>query len=365
MESILHHYAAGLLLHPINHGYVLALQWNCSLSVVCKRLMWLIRTSSSESFKHCKMPPNEGTPLLQTVIITAPRERYSHSYIRRFCTAALLFTLIVVVVLFLVPGRWLPGNPSESEWVPALLPWRSLQPHPSWPESRGLRYEDLQKVLLETPKEEKAREWSKYYTSGAHLAGKNLSQALWTRERWQEFGVESQIVDYDVYLNYPLTHRLALLDEDISEEVPRSGKNGVGKVYKVKYECSLEEDVLEEDPTTGASIRVPTFHGYGANGNVTSQYVFANFGTYQDFEDLINADVKLEGNIAVVKYGMIFRGLKIKRAQQLGMVGVIIYTDPEEDGEINEQNGFDPYPDGPARQPSSVQRGSVQIISDG
>ena len=289
------------------------------------------------------MPPSEGTPLLQTVVLTAPRQRYSHSYIRRFCTAALLFTLIVVVIFFLVPGRWLPGNPSESEWAPALS---------SWPESSGLRYEDLQKVLLETPKEEKAREWSKYYTSGPHLAGRNLSQALWTRERWSEFGVKSQIVDYEAYLNYPLTHRLALLEEETSKEE-----------FKVKYECSLEEDVLEEDPTTGASNRIPTFHGYGASGNVTAQYVFANFGTYEDFEDLLNENIKLEGHIAVIKYGRIFRGLKVKRAQQLGMVGVIMYTDPEEDGEVTEQNGFHPYPHGPARQPSSVQRGSVQIIS--
>ncbi|KAG5742517.1 hypothetical protein H9Q70_014677, partial [Fusarium xylarioides] len=34
----------------------------------------------------------------------------------------------------------------------------------------------------------KAEEWSRYYTSGPHLAGANYSQAEWTRDRWEEFG---------------------------------------------------------------------------------------------------------------------------------------------------------------------------------
>jgi N-acetylated-alpha-linked acidic dipeptidase len=132
---------------------------------------------------------------------------------------------------------------------------------------------------------------------------------------------------------------------------------------KVEYECSLEEDVLKEDKTTGLEDRIPTFHGYSASGNVTAPYVYVNFGTFQDFEDLIAANVSLKGKIALAKYGSIFRGLKVKRAQELGMVGVVMYSDPQEDGEVTEENGYKTYPDGPARNPSSVQRGSTQYIS--
>lgn len=52
----------------------------------------------------------------------------------------------------------------------------------------------------------------------------------------------------------------------------------------------------------------------------------------------------------------------IVAAQDVGAVGVIIFTDPGDDGEFTEANGYTPYPDGPARQPSSVQRGSVQFV---
>jgi len=176
--------------------------------------------------------------------------------------------------------------------------------------------------------------------------GQNLSQAVWTKDKWEEFGVKSEVVSYDVYTNYPLDHKLALL------------KDGL-----VAFEATLEEDVLDEDPTSGFENRIPTFHGYSASGNVTAQYVYVNYGTYKDFEELEAANVELAGKIALVKYGGVFRGLKVKRAQELGMVGAVIYSDPGDDGEITEENGYKPYPDGPARNPSSVQRGSVQYLS--
>ena len=223
----------------------------------------------------------------------------------------------------------------------------SSLPHAKWPLSDGLNYKELKQILQETPDPAKAREWSKYYTAGPHLCGKNLSQAEWTRDLWSSFGVpQAEIVSYDMYINYPVDHSLALLEDG-----------------KVTFEATLEEDVLPEDPTTSLPDSVPTFHGYSASGNVTASYVFCNYGTYADFEELQKAGVELKGKISLVKYGGIFRGLKVKRASELGMVGTVMYSDPGDDGEITEENGYDTYPDGPARNPSSVQRGSVQYLS--
>ncbi|KAL2365990.1 hypothetical protein RJZ56_000994 [Blastomyces dermatitidis] len=292
------------------------------------------------------MPITESTPLL-VVQVASRRPRYRHSTLRGACSLGLATLLSIAVVLFLVPFAVLPRDHGS---ICSYLPWSNPFPHTSWPHGNGLNYTALQNILQTLPSAEKAKEWSKYYTSGSHLAGKNLSQAIWTQERWQEYGLETSISSYDVYINYPADHRLALLE--------KKGGNTV-----VKFEATLEEDVLPEDSTSGLVDRIPTFHGYSSSGNVTAQFVYANFGTYQDFEDLIKANVSLEGKIALVKYGAIFRGLKVKRAQELGMVGVVIYSDPQEDGDITEANGYEAYPDGPARNPSAVQRGSVQFLS--
>ncbi|KAK0733579.1 hypothetical protein B0T26DRAFT_27384 [Lasiosphaeria miniovina] len=288
------------------------------------------------------MDDDEYTPLLSA----APRRRSRHSVVRRFCRIALLSTLIYLFLAAVVPtaftvlrdalthryGHW--GLPCKGE----------------------VSYDELRDILLETPSSNKAEDWSRYYTAGPHLAGKNYSQALWTKERWEEFGIKSEIVSYDVYLNYPVDHRLALLKKENSGDDSTSA-------WKVSFEASLTEDVIEEDPTSGLEDSVPTFHGYSASGNVTAPIVYVNYGTYQDFEDLLKANVSLEGKIAIARYGGIFRGLKVKRAQELGMIGTILFTDPGDDGDITDEKGVLTYPDGPARQPSSVQRGSTQFLS--
>ncbi|ERF75344.1 hypothetical protein EPUS_00137 [Endocarpon pusillum Z07020] len=294
--------------------------------------------------------PDEQTPLLAVVRVAQRRPRYQHSTVRRFCTIVLSGALVVALICLLLPAAFLPvaDGPKSS-----YLPWANPFPHQAWPGGDGMTYEELQTILLQTPNEVEARKSSEYYTAGPHLAGKNLSQALWTKEKWEDYGVTSSIVAYDVYLNYPLDHRLALLE----------GVDLATNRHKIRYECSLEEDVLDQDPTTGLSDRIPTFHGYSASGNVTAPYVYVNFGTYKDFEDLLAANVSLAGNIAIAKYGRVFRGLKVKRAQELGMVGMVMYTDPQEDGEMTVASGYKAYPEGPARNPSSVQRGSTQYNS--
>ncbi|KAK4141867.1 uncharacterized protein C8A04DRAFT_30560 [Dichotomopilus funicola] len=303
----------------------------------------------------------ERTPLLAKVRVAEPRQRYPHGVVRRFCTIAFASVLIWFFLAIAVsvtigpdthhhhPHHGIPGDDGD-EWT-----W------PGWGHNRKVSYEQLEQILLDTPTAEHAEEWSRYYTAGPHIAGKNFSQAQWTKDKWESFGVPSDIVPYDVYINYHVDHRLALLKEKKGKK-DQDGERG-GSTWNVSYEASLEEDIIDEDPSTSLPDRVPTYHGYSASGNVTGPLVYVNYGTFQDYEDLVKANVTLKGKVAIARYGGIFRGLKVKRAQELGMLGVILYTDPGDDGDNTEENGHAVYPDGPARQPSSVQRGSTQFLS--
>lgn len=66
---------------------------------------------------------------------------------------------------------------------------------------------------------------------------------------------------------------------------------------------------------------------------------------------------------SLCRYGGPFRGLKVKAAQEAGCIGILIYTDPRDHGSVTEKAGYKPYPEGPAINPHSVQRGSVQYLS--
>lgn len=219
--------------------------------------------------------------------------------------------------------------------------------------------DELKRILLTTPSNDSAAEWLRYYTAGPHLAGKNLSQAEWTRDRWAEWGAVSHITAYDLYINYPEDHSVALLK-------PAEGSETVEEAdikWKIDFQASLTEDIIDEDSTTSLKESVATFHGYSSSGNVTGPVVYVNYGTFQDYADLEKANISLKGAVVLARYGGIFRGLKVKRAQELGAVGALLYSDPGDDNGITEANGYEVYPDGPARQPSSVQRGSVQFLS--
>ncbi|KAF2446837.1 N-acetylated-alpha-linked acidic dipeptidase-like protein 2 [Karstenula rhodostoma CBS 690.94] len=188
--------------------------------------------------------------------------------------------------------------------------------------------------------------WSYYYGHGAHLAGTNETIAQWTADRWAENGFTSRLEEYYVYLNYPVSHSLTLTYANGST-----------------WEPSLEEAVLAADDTTSYPNRIPTFHGYSPTGNASAEYVYVGRGQQLDFERLKELGVELEGKIALAKYGGPFRGLKVKNAQDNKMIAVVTFTDPGDDGNITEANGYAAYPDGPARNPTSVQRGSVQFLS--
>lgn len=46
----------------------------------------------------------------------------------------------------------------------------------------------------------------------------------------------------------------------------------------------------------------------------------------------------------MANYGGIYRGTKVKNAQDNGMVGCVLFTDPLDDGEITVENGYEAYP---------------------
>lgn len=163
---------------------------------------------------------------------------------------------------------------------------------------------EAEKVMLNSPTPAYIRNQSYIYSSVSHLAGKNRTQAAYTHDLWESYGIETQIEEYEVLLNYPISHRLVLFDA--------ANKN-------IEYEADLKEDVIPEDATSIYPDEVPTFHGYSANGNVTGELVYASFGHINDFRLLEKHGVNVSGKVVIVRYGDTFRGLKVKAAQGIGV----------------------------------------------
>ncbi|HTY48365.1 MAG TPA: M28 family peptidase, partial [Steroidobacteraceae bacterium] len=148
------------------------------------------------------------------------------------------------------------------------------------------------------------------------------------------------------------------------------GWNAHIETFDVLYPTPLKEMVelvapehhavrLVESPVPGdpGSARggLPAYNVYGADGDVTAQLVYVNYGNEDDYRELARRGVSVAGRIAIARYGGGWRGLKPKVAYEHGAVGCLIYSDPQQDG----YGAGDTYPKGAWRPAQGIQRGSV------
>ena len=122
------------------------------------------------------------------------------------------------------------------------------------------------------------------------------------------------------------------------------------------FKAALKEPALKEDATSGQqATQLPVYNCWSADGDVTSELVFVNYGVPADYEKLARMGIDVKGKIVIAKYGQSWRGIKPKVAQEHGAIGCIIYSDPKDDGYFQ----GDVYPKGPFRPAGGAQRGSV------
>lgn len=196
----------------------------------------------------------------------------------------------------------------------------------------------FENAILAGPSPQRARETLRRLTAKPHLAGtpEDRETAEYVRDEFKKAGLRADIVDYKVWLPYPKSRLVELVAPE-------------------KFTCSLTEPALAQDPDSGSDRAVPTFAGYSPSGDVTAEVVYANYGLPADYEVLKKLGVDVKGKIVLVRYGNCFRGVKVKVAEENGAAGVLIYSDPADDGF---KKGVK-YPEGPYRTDNCVQRGSV------
>ena len=122
-----------------------------------------------------------------------------------------------------------------------------------------------------------------------------------------------------------------------------------------RYVAKLKEPPVDVDGDSNDAGQLPSFNAYSADGDVTADLVYVNYGTPEDYEQLAKLGIDVKGKIVIARYGRSWRGIKPKVAWEHGAVGCIIYSDPRDDGYFP----GDVYPAGAYRPEQGVQRGSV------
>jgi N-acetylated-alpha-linked acidic dipeptidase len=197
----------------------------------------------------------------------------------------------------------------------------------------------LEQKLRTIPDAAHAESNLRHITSEPHMAGTEGSHRLaeWLRDQYRSYGFDAEIVTYSAWLGLPREVSLELVTPE-------------------KKKLATPERSYEQDKDTFNTNAVGAFNAFSPSGDVTAPVVYVNYGTQEDYRALAAIGISVEGKIALARYGRCYRGIKTKLAEEHKALGLVIYSDPGDDGYAQ----GDVFPTGPWRPMSGIQRGSVE-----
>lgn len=182
-------------------------------------------------------------------------------------------------------------------------------------------------------------QYIKDMSSRPHHVGSPGGEAVaqYLLSKFKSFGLDARIETYQVLFPTPKTRVLEMTGP-------------------TTYKAILKEPSLKEDATSAQTKeQLDIYNCWSADGDVSGELVYVNFGLPEDYEKLASMGIDVKGKIVIARYGRSWRGIKPKVAQEHGAVGCIIYSDPKEDGYYQ----GDVYPKGAWKNEYGAQRGSV------
>ncbi len=180
-------------------------------------------------------------------------------------------------------------------------------------------------------------------TSAPHVAGTPENEKVrdYIAETMRKAGWQVDIYPHDIYL-------------------PKGpGDVAVEVVTPIRQPLNIREYLFPEDKYAADPRLMPGWNAYSGSGDVTAEVVYANYGRKEDFEKLKDLGISVKGKIVLARYGGNFRGYKAQFAQLHGAAGVIIYTDPADNGYMKGLT----FPEGPQPSESVIQRGSLLTVN--
>ncbi len=196
---------------------------------------------------------------------------------------------------------------------------------------------DYEKRFLALPQPEECGAILRELTRTPHLAGTdgNARVAAFLAAEYKKAGFDVTMPSYEVLLSYPKTAKIEILGEpDVA--------------------LGRGEPAIPSDPDTNVPEAAIPWNAYAPAAQVTAEVVYVNRGSAEDYDRLAKMGVDVRGKIALARYFGGYRGGKSLEAEKRGVLAVLVYSDPIDDGWFQ---GL-AYPDGPWGPSSHFQRGA-------
>ena len=124
--------------------------------------------------------------------------------------------------------------------------------------------------FLAVPDPKLAEQHLRTLTQAPHMAGtpEDKATAEYVAQKFREAGLETEIVEYKVWMNYP-------------SEISVDATAPAGVEMHGPTREHVDGDSFEDDPRV-----VMPFNGMSPSGDVEAEVIYANYGTADDFEKL-------------------------------------------------------------------------------
>ncbi|XP_076052404.1 putative N-acetylated-alpha-linked acidic dipeptidase [Oratosquilla oratoria] len=203
------------------------------------------------------------------------------------------------------------------------------------------------KELIKELKASRIEAELKFQASKANVGGTkdDHEQAEYLHDLWSQQGLdEVHMTPYELQFSHPdpeKPNKVYLLDENDN----------------VKFTSTILEEPIDSQEYDDS---IP--HGFlafaPAGTIVTKELVYANYGQFDDFEELLRQGIDVRGRVVIIRLARTFRGDKVLNAERFGAAGVILYTDPS-DYHPDTEAGIPAYPKSIWLPGTGIQRGTL------
>ena len=176
-------------------------------------------------------------------------------------------------------------------------------------------------------------------TRRPHMAGTDGARAVaeLVQGALTAAGLDVEVLEYEAYLSTP---------RSIAVDI----------VAPTAVSLRVTEPASPLDPDTANADLGPGFIAYSASGDVTAPVVYVNYGLPDDYAQLAARSVDVRGKLVLARYGRSHRAVKVHTAERSGAAGIIIYSDPADDGFVRGET----WPRGYWRTQEQIQRGNAK-----
>lgn len=234
---------------------------------------------------------------------------------------------LVLVVIFAVPATIAQTNNQSAQPIAGFTSEKTV-----WER----QYEALLKAI---PDPLMCQQHSIALTEHPTLLGSDWDwwNVQYSLEQLRSYGLHPELKTYYVYMSLPQSIQVEMI-------APTS------YTAKTKEDGWLWQRYFD-DVVVG-------YNAYSPSGDVTAELVYVNYGVPEDYAQLAKMGIDITGKIAIARYGKVYRGVKNKVAHEHGAAGLILFSDPSDDGYVKGPV----YPDGPWRPADGIQRGTLTYL---